>query len=128
MTAYMDGSPWTLTQGRTYTNAKTFAYTNGFPGILVSTNNAGIGYNYIAVGVNSHSGTPDPDDGDDLPNNGQLQGGLADIRIYNRALSAAEVGAIYAGGTTGGGSSGGTTNSGSIRATTFRSTNTYLKR
>lgn len=103
MQAYYDGQLWNHGDGRTYTNANTFNYTTNFTGLLVSTNSVGLASSWIALGVNTHSGTPDPDDVDGLPNNGQLQGALADVRIYNRALSAAEIGAIYS-ATNGGGS------------------------
>lgn len=62
---------------------------------LVSTNPLGGAYSWVGIGVMTHGGTPDPADADGLPNNGQMNGAMADMRIYNRALSAAEVGAIY---------------------------------
>jgi hypothetical protein len=57
------------------------------------------------VGVNPHDGTPQMDrltGGDEFPNNGWFCGRMADVRIYNRALSASEITDVYnyAGGTT----------------------------
>lgn len=56
---------------------------------------------WLGIGVNPHGGTPQMDytgPGTDMfPNNGWLGGDMADIRIYNRALSAAEVASIYTG-------------------------------
>src|SRR5205085_5059141 len=112
---YLDGSPYTSSS--TYSNSNNRIYTNRYEsgrlytvvwtndpvivtqsqyGILSSTNSVGGLYNWIAVGVNSHSNLPTPDNMG--PNNGQLWGQLADIRIYRRALSAAEVLALYSGG------------------------------
>jgi hypothetical protein len=61
---------------------------------------------WLAVGCYTHGGTPDftdnesasPDNGfQSYPNNGWLQGGVADVRIYNRTLSAAQVQSIFLG-------------------------------
>lgn len=47
---------------------------------------------WIAIGVHTHGGDWDLDDAvDDYPNHGWLHGAIDDVRIYNRALSAAEV-------------------------------------
>jgi hypothetical protein len=51
---------------------------------------------WLCVGADAHDGTPQW--GDDLyPNSGFFVGKLDDIRIYNRTLSAAEVGNLYSG-------------------------------
>ena len=56
---------------------------------------------WVGIGVLTHNGTPAMDfglpGGDMYPNNGQFSGSLADIRIYNRVLSPAEVSAVYSG-------------------------------
>lgn len=53
-------------------------------------------YNWIGIGVNTHVGTPEYDNesGEDYPNNGFHNGGLDQVRIYNRALSRSEIVAI----------------------------------
>lgn len=51
---------------------------------------------WICIGAWQHNGTPTLDDAaDDLPNNGWMNGGLDNIRIYDRELSASEIQAIY---------------------------------
>lgn len=59
---------------------------------------------WMAVGCYTHGGTPDftdnesatPNNGfSSYPNNGWLQGAMADVRVYNRMLSASEVQAVY---------------------------------
>lgn len=61
---------------------------------------------WMAIGCMTHGGTSDftdnesanPDSGfHSYPNNGWLQGGLADLRIYARTLTAAEVSTVYTG-------------------------------
>jgi hypothetical protein len=56
-------------------------------------------YDWIGIGVNPHVGTPPLEDetGTDYPNNGWMNGVIDDVRIYNRAISAAEVEAIFDG-------------------------------
>lgn len=49
---------------------------------------------WLAIGCMTHDGTPQID-GDGYPNNAWLDGGIDDIRIYNRALSAAEISQLY---------------------------------
>jgi hypothetical protein len=93
---YFDGSPFIT---NTVANApfRTVTQPNG----------------WLAVGCYTHGGTPDftdnesasPDSGfHSYPNNGWLLGGIADSRIYNRALAAGEVSSIYAGTNYSGGS------------------------
>jgi hypothetical protein len=50
-------------------------------------------YNWIGIGVNTHVGTPEYDDetGNDYPNNGFHNGGLDQVRIYDRVLSPNEI-------------------------------------
>lgn len=102
-------------------------YINGVP---VWTNNLGglvpkltVGsYSYanprwIGIGVKTHDGdpwlndeptsAPDADPNNDYPNNGWMHGLIDDVRIYSRALSAAEVAAVFAGGSGVSGSGGG---------------------
>lgn len=49
---------------------------------------------WIAVGCWTHNGNPELGV-NTVPNNGWLNGGLDDVRIYNRVLSDAEISAIY---------------------------------
>jgi hypothetical protein len=77
--AYYDGQPFT-------TNSI------GLPWIRVY----GYPIKWLCIGASKHVGTPQW--GDDLwPNDGYHQGKLDDIRIFNRALSATEVLALYHG-------------------------------
>jgi hypothetical protein len=78
------------------------AYQNGQP---ISTNALGSPWlrvsgspvtPWLSVGAMQHNGTPQWGD-DKYPNAGFLKGALDDIRIYNRALSSAEVGNTYFG-------------------------------
>lgn len=94
---YLDGVLFTRSSQYTNNNNSppAFGYiTNKFTGTLVSTNSSGGIFNWIGLGVNTHSGTPNPDDADGFPNNGQFWGRLADVRVYNRPLTAAEVASI----------------------------------
>jgi hypothetical protein len=60
---------------------------------------------WLAIGCYTHDGTPQFDDVEGTssfgapgyPNNGWLMGGVADIRLYRRALSPAEVQGVYVG-------------------------------
>ena len=85
------GPVWT-----NYSTDPASLYTNSSYGILVSTNPVIPAWSYVAVGVNSHGNMP-VGDGGYAPNNMQMQGRLSDVRIYNRALSPAEIGAVYSG-------------------------------
>lgn len=49
---------------------------------------------WLAIGCWQHEGTA-PQDGDTMPNTGWWQGGMDDIRIYNRCLSDAEISDLY---------------------------------
>jgi hypothetical protein len=105
-TPYLDGVAWT--NSALHTNSNTGLLTNQWTGVLLTTNSLGNAWTWLGIGANTHSGTPDPDDADEFPNNGQTWGKLADIRIYNRALTATEVLTIYgSGGGTGSGGGGG---------------------
>jgi hypothetical protein len=73
-------------------------------------------YDYVGIGVDTHVGTPEFDDepGNDYPNNGFHNGGLDQVRIYDRALSWQEIvnvanseGAAFADAPSGGGGGGG---------------------
>lgn len=56
-------------------------------------------YDWIGIGCSTHVGTPELEDetGTDYPNNGWMNGVIDDVRIYNRALVAGEVEAIFSG-------------------------------
>jgi hypothetical protein len=69
-------------------------YTNSYYGGMTGTNSIMPPWSYIGVGVNTHSGMADADS-QYGPNNGQLAGRLADVRIYNRALSSQEIADVY---------------------------------
>lgn len=93
-TPYLNGVVYTDTMSWTNDGNYGYAtYTNQWTGTLNSTNSAE--HNWIGLGVLTHSGTPDPDDVDGQPSNGQLWGNLADVRVYNRALTAEEIETIY---------------------------------
>jgi hypothetical protein len=62
----------------------------GFPELVIGT--AG----WTAIGCKIHAGTPQWGDADALPNWGWLGGEIDDVRIYNRALGAAEILNLYA--------------------------------
>jgi hypothetical protein len=87
--------------GVTWDGASFFGYFDGVP---ISTNSQS-GFpalilggdpwaHWIAIGCLTHDGTPQID-GDGYPNNGYFGGGIDDLRIYNRALNAAEIAALY---------------------------------
>lgn len=96
---YLDGASYSASA--TWTNDYSRLLTNFYGGTLTATNS---GYNgtlnqWIALGVGHHSQWPVQytDGGVEYgPNYGQFWGRLADVRIYNRALTAAEVAALYA--------------------------------
>jgi hypothetical protein len=50
----------------------------------------------MAIGTMHHQGTPQWND-DQYPNCCYLNGNVADIRIYNRALTSAQIRAVYTG-------------------------------
>lgn len=87
--------------GITWDRAKFIGY---FDGAAFSTNSqAGIPAlilggdpwaHWIAVGCYTHDGTPQID-GDGYPNNGWIDGGIDDVRLYNRPLSSTEVQQLY---------------------------------
>jgi hypothetical protein len=73
-------------------------------------------YDYVGIGVDTHVGTPEFENetGEDYPNNGFHNGGLDQVRIYDRALSWQEIvnvanseGAAFADAPSGGGGGGG---------------------
>jgi Concanavalin A-like lectin/glucanases superfamily len=76
---YFDGSAIS-------TNSQT-----GFPALVLGGKASA---HWIAVGCLTHNGSPQID-GDNYPNNGFFGGEIDDIRIYNRALSGAEVQSLY---------------------------------
>jgi hypothetical protein len=56
---------------------------------------------WIGIGCDTHGGTPllnDETPQNEYPNNGWMNGVMDDVRIYNRALTAAEVQAVYSAG------------------------------
>lgn len=76
-----------------------------YDGVAIGTNdvsavitNLNVGAGWIAVGANTHVGTNpylnDLTDSPPFPNNGFLNGVIDDVRIYNVALSAAQVQAL----------------------------------
>jgi hypothetical protein len=76
----------------------------GVPYLYANTNMSLVTPNipWVGIGCNTHDGSPTVDDADGFPNNGFFVGDIADVRIYNRALSAAEITDVfnYNGGTT----------------------------
>lgn len=89
---------YTLTWNGSSAGTNLFAYLDGN---LVASNamNASFykitnDFNWFSLGCWSHDGTPQWQDVDDYPNNGWFNGVLGEFRIYNRALSAAEVNAL----------------------------------
>jgi hypothetical protein len=101
----------------TWTNGTFVGYTNG---VSFQTNTITCAFlspfcqnHWIGVGCYTHNGTADftdnegasPDNGyHSYPNNGFLQGEVADIRIYSRVLSASDITAAMNDSSTGGGS------------------------
>lgn len=88
----------------TFTNGLGISYFNGQPygtndvSANVTTLMLGQGpsnraYDWVGVGVFTHVGTPEFDDetGTDYPNNGWMNGGIDQVRIYSRALSYQEI-------------------------------------
>lgn len=63
----------------------------GFPALVLGGKPSA---HWIAIGCLTHNGTPQID-GDGYPNNGMFGGEIDDIRIYNRALSGAEIQTLY---------------------------------
>jgi hypothetical protein len=81
-----------------------FTFVGYFDGVPVATNSAPvdalrIGGNppWLDIGSWPHNGTPAYGD-DEYPNNGWMNGAIADVRIYNRRLSGADIQALVAGG------------------------------
>jgi hypothetical protein len=54
-------------------------------------------FKWLGISCWPHSGTPQWGD-DEYPNAGWMNGGLDDLRIYNRAMSPSDIQAIYLGG------------------------------
>lgn len=75
---YFDGLPFS-------TNSQA-----GFPELTVGNN-----YHWLAIGCRNSDGTPQWGD-DPYPDGGWMDGGIDDVRIYNRALTAPEIHALYA--------------------------------
>lgn len=50
---------------------------------------------WISIGCRNHAGSPTITDGDGFPNNGWMNGQVRDLRVYNRALTAAEIRQLY---------------------------------
>lgn len=76
-------------------------------------------YDWVGIGVSPHVGTPEFEDevGNDYPNNGFMNGGIDQVRIYNRTLGYQEIidvanseGAEFADAPTGGGGGRGISN------------------
>lgn len=68
-------------------------------GRLVVKNDSWVPYPWLAIGVQARGTpameTPEAGAGTVYPNNGWLNGAVDDVRIYNRALSATELYAVY---------------------------------
>ena len=64
--------------------------TNALPSPVLTLDDA----NWLAIGTMQHDGTPQWGD-DAYPNSGWLNGNIADIRMYNTALSATEILNVY---------------------------------
>lgn len=78
------------TNGVVYTtNAIPLLFTNQVTSLKVAPVTGH--YPWIAVGCNTHNGTPEEGDSDVFPNWGWMRGSLDDVRIYNRILSAQEI-------------------------------------
>lgn len=95
-----DGQTWALLTATWQGNGNLILYYNGQPW---STNALGVPWlrvstspvtPWVALNIATHGGTPQW--GDDIwPNYGSLKGKLDDVRLYNRALAAAEVANLY---------------------------------
>jgi hypothetical protein len=94
MNIYLDG---TNCDNRNFTGYCPWA-TNIMVGVPSSSGSYPGKNGWISIGCRTHVGSPQLDDGDQFPNNGWMDGQLADLRVYNRELSAGEVLAIYHGG------------------------------
>jgi hypothetical protein len=92
----------------TFNAGSVIIYFNGQPFSTNTINNttfltvgdsASRPYDWISVGCQTHVGTPELEDetGIDYPNHGWMNGAIDDVRIYNRAISAAEMEAIFDG-------------------------------
>lgn len=102
-------------------------------GSLVTSNTMGQAFykmtndfNWVGIGCWTHDGTPsitDSEGGFFYPNNGWFHGTLGETRIYNRALSDAEVLALYSdqGAAASSGGGGGGSSSGNSTALGYRS-------
>ncbi|MDB6058918.1 MAG: Peptidase in kexin sedolisin [Verrucomicrobiales bacterium] len=95
----------------TWNNGVMIGYRNGVPfgtnDVSATTTRLQIGrnpnapYSWIGVGCDTHAGTPpiaDESPNIEYPNNGWINGVMDDVRIYNRALSPAEIQALYSPG------------------------------
>jgi hypothetical protein len=121
------------------TNLVATLYTNGYPWLvsnivlqaanavpnLTLTDAPGSTYGQgLTIGAWGHNGTPPLTDSDELPNNGWFYGGIDQLKVFDRILSAAEIAAEFAAGdaaATGGASGSGGSSAGRVaRATTAR--------
>jgi hypothetical protein len=85
----------------TFDGTKLTGYFDGQPigtysqlGLVTELRIGGANANYIAISTWAHNGTPQFAD-DQYPNCCWMNGAIGDTRIYNRALSASEVLALY---------------------------------
>jgi hypothetical protein len=87
-------------------NAQSNQIIGYYDGNALSTNSMDAPYlriyspfHWLAVGCQHHEGSPQMDygqpGGDMYPNNGWMGGSMDDVRIYNQALSGAEMAALY---------------------------------
>jgi hypothetical protein len=87
------GITWDGTSFKGYFDGSAISATSqaGIPALVLGGDSWA---HWIAIGCMTHDGTPQID-GDGYPNNGWIDGGIDDIRIYNRALSASEILGLY---------------------------------
>lgn len=85
----------------TWDGTNVFGYFNGTNIATVAMTNAPYlrltnDYHWIGLGCWTHNGTPQWGD-DSYPNNGWMNGGMGETRVYSRALSPTEMASLYAG-------------------------------
>lgn len=89
------GATWDGTNFVGYFNGVAFS-TNSQAGIPALILGGHAWAQWLGIGCKTHDGTPQVD-GDGYPNNAWMDGGIDEIRIYNRALSAGEILQLYQG-------------------------------
>lgn len=78
-----------------YEDGARTSYTGTFPAPYLRV--SGQATPWLALGTQTHDGSPQWEDGDGYPNFGFLKSWVDDARIYNRQLSSNEVAAIFSG-------------------------------